>query len=480
MGKILVCGALGYIGQRLVTRLVDEGNARVRLLIRDARLVPEKLLQQVDVIEGDLLDQRVLMRAAEGIDVAYYPVRFIGMGKGFEEMSLTFSERFREACIDSGVRRIVYFGIHGGSDSRSTLVRSMVKTGDILSAHPEKIQTVWLKAGSIVSAGSVLFDMLKSLIMKAPVILVPRWMLTKIQPNSIADVVELLTRARELDVAGNIVIDLTSGEVSLEDMLKVTADVLGVKRSFVRIPASLPRVSSLFLMLFTPLSYGLASTIVQALSPADSESVSTPGLPPECFFPHFSATPLRRIIEVAIQDIEHELVASRWTDNLTWLSYTFSEDEVVRAVFRDVKTVDFGDLPAGKVFRSVKSIGGKRGWFTFDLLWQIRGVMDKLMGGFGTSVGRRVEIDLRIGDMLDVWRVVDLVDGKRILLEAQMVVFGKAWLEFRIDGRTLTQTAYHLPSGILGRLYWYSMLPFHAFIFKDMIESIVKRARQLE
>jgi len=480
MGKILVCGALGYMGQRLVERLVEEGTVRVRLLIRDARRVPEKLRQQVEVMEGDLLDQRVLMRAAESMDVAYYPVRFIGMEKGFEELSMEFAERFREACTNSGVRRIVYFGAHGGSDSCSTLVRGMARTGDILSAHPEKVQTVWLKAGVIVSAGSVLFDMLRSLVLKAPVILAPRWMMTKTRPNSIADAVELLTRAGELDVAGNIVIDLGAGEVSLEDMLKVTADVLEVKRGFVHIPASLPRLSSLYLMLFTPLSYRLASTIVQALGSADSDSGTAAGMPPEPFFPHFSPTPLRRIIEEAFSDLEHGRVTSRWTDSLTGLSCNFSEDEVARAVFRDIKSVDFGDLPAGSIFRSVKSIGGRKGWFSFDLLWQIRGLMDKLMGGFGTSVGRRIETDLRIGDMLDVWLVVDLVEDKRLLLEAQMVVFGKAWLEFRIDGRTLTQTAYHLPSGILGRLYWYSMLPFHAFIFKDMIESIVKRARQLE
>ena len=179
-------------------------------------------------------------------------------------------------------------------------------------------------------------------------------------------------------------------------------------------------------------------------------------------------------------DVVHQRVPDRWTDSLIDVSYTFSEDDVDHAVYRDVKTVDFGNLPAGRIFSAVKSVGGKRGWFTFDVLWQIRGLMDKFMGGFGTSVGRRVESDLRIGDMLDVWRVVDLIEDKRLLLEAQMKVFGKAWLEFRIDNRTLTQTAYHVPSGVLGRLYWYSMLPFHAFIFRDMIESIVRRAEQME
>ena len=190
--------------------------------------------------------------------------------------------------------------------------------------------------------------------------------------------------------------------------------------------------------------------------------------------------PFATAIARTIAAIENEQVFSRWTDSLPGISFADDEQDLVKSVFQDIKTMDFGTIPPHRIFHAVKSIGGRQGWFSFDLLWQIRGILDKLIGGFGTSVGRRVESDLRVGDLLDVWKVVDLQENRRLLLEAQMKVFGKAWLEFRIEGKTLIQTAYHYPRGLMGRLYWYSMLPFHAFIFRDMIESIVSRAREME
>jgi uncharacterized protein YbjT (DUF2867 family) len=472
--NILVCGALLYTGQRLVARLLDERTGPVRLLVRDARRLPEQLRQHTEVIEGDLLDPQVLRQAAHGMDVAYYPVRPLGTHRGFENLSMAFAERFREACIERGVRRIVYFGVEGVRDSSSSLLRDMASTGEILSARPGEIQTVWLKAGAVIGSGSLFFEMLRHLVRNAPVIFSPRWMRRGAKPASIEDAVEFLSGARSLSAGGNVIIDIGAEGVSLEDMLSVTAAVMGVKRAIVHVPFTLPRLSSLYLMLLTPLSYRLASAVVQALDAAGAEE------PPASHFHHASLTLLKQIIEKAMEDVVYQRVPDRWTDSLVDVSYAFSEDDLDRAVYRDVKTVDFGNVPAGRIFSAVKSVGGRRGWFTFDVLWQIRGLMDKFMGGFGTSVGRRVETDLRIGDMLDVWRVVDLIEDKRLLLEAQMEVFGKAWLEFRIDNRTLTQTAYHVPSGVLGRLYWCSMLPFHAFIFRDMIESIVRRAEQME
>jgi uncharacterized protein YbjT (DUF2867 family) len=478
--NILVCGAPGYIGQRLVARLIADGTARVRLLLRDVRRLPAELRQQAEVVEGDLLNPRVLRQAAHGMDVAYYPVRLVGTDRGFEKLSMVFAERFREACIESGVRRIVYFGIQGVRDSASSLLRGMAGTGQVLSASPEKIQTVRLQAGAVIGSGSLFFELLRSLVRKAPVILAPRWTKIRTRPISVEDAVEFLSRARALSIRGNVTIDVGSEAMSLEDMLRATADVMEIRRVFLHVPLTLPRLSSLYLMLYTPLSYRLASTVVHALRSAGSDAATAAEERSASLFPDASVAPFKQIIEEALRDVEHERVPSRWTDSLVDVSYTFSEDEVTGAVYRDVKTIDFGDLPARRIFRAVKSIGGSRGWFTFDILWQMRGLMDKLMGGLGTSVGRRVGTDLRIGDMLDVWRVVDLVEDRRLLLEAQMKVFGKAWLEFRIDNRTLTQTAYHLPVGIMGRLYWYSMLPFHAFIFRDMIESIVRRAEQME
>jgi hypothetical protein len=182
-------------------------------------------------------------------------------------------------------------------------------------------------------------------------------------------------------------------------------------------------------------------------------------------------------MEKAFAATDADDVESRWTDSLAGIPYRTSETEMRRARYRDVRQQDYGDMPRDQVFRSVLSLGGEKGWFAFDILWRMRGFMDKLLGGFGTSLGRRSPTELRIGDMLDVWRVVDLIENERLLLEAQMEVFGKAWLEFNLQGTTLIQTAYYEPHGALGTLYWYAMLPFHSFIFPNMAESIIRRAQ---
>jgi hypothetical protein len=196
-------------------------------------------------------------------------------------------------------------------------------------------------------------------------------------------------------------------------------------------------------------------------------------------FPEVAPVPFDVAVARAVETIEQEEVVSRWTDSIGTVSRSNPDEEISRSVFRDVRREGFGDIPPRRIFRAVKSIGGGHGWFRFDLLWRIRGLADKLAGGFGTSVGRRTEGNLRVGDILDVWKVIDLREDRRLLLEAHMKVAGKAWLEFRIDGNTLVQTAYHYPKGLLGRMYWYSMVPFHAFIFRDMIRSIIREAGRM-
>ena len=317
-----------------------------------------------EVIEGDPLDPQVLRQAALGMDVAYYPVRPVGMDRGFERLSMAFAERFREACIERGVRRIVYFGVQGVTDSSSSLLRGMGGPGRILSARPGKIETVWLKAGAVIGSGSLFFEMLRQLVQKVPVILSPRWMRRGARPVSIEDAVEFLCGARLLSAGGNVVIDIGAEAVSLEDMLSVTADVMGLKRAIVHVPFTLTRLSSLYLMLLTPLSYRLALTVVQALGATGSEAAADADGSSASYFPHASVTPFKQIVEKAMGDVVHQRVSSRWTDSLVDVSYTFSEDDMDRAVYRDVKTIDFENLPAGRIYSAVKSVGGRRGWFT--------------------------------------------------------------------------------------------------------------------
>jgi hypothetical protein len=262
-------------------------------------------------------------------------------------------------------------------------------------------------------------------------------------------------------------------------MLSETARIMGLRRVFLPIPIGAKRLSPVVLMLLTPFSARLAAKFLQVL---DMVGRTRGGMPMETarsLFPEVTPAPFHVAMARTIEALENEEVISRWTDSIGTASRSNPEEEISRSVYRDVRRESFGKIPPQKIFRAVKSIGGDQGWFRFDLLWRIRGLVDKLAGGFGDSVGRRTESNLRVGDILDVWRVIELRENRRLLLEAQMKVAGKAWLEFRIEGDTLVQTAYHYPKGLLGRLYWYSMLPFHAFIFPDMIRSIIRQAGRM-
>ncbi len=476
--NVLLIGPTGYIGRRLKERLLEEKDVNLRLLIKDIRRVSEATRQNVEIVEGDLFHEEDLKKAVTGIDIAYYPIRFFWADGEFDELQKIFAENFRDACIRAGVKKIIYLGVLGARDTGDTLFRNMIETGEVLSALPDKIRTIRLRTGFVVGSGSSLFEVLRNLVQKVPVIFTPRWMEAKLVPLGIADTLEYLTQARNLEGTGNLIIDLGAEVISFSDMLKETLKVVGLKRIFIPLPFAAHRLFSFLLMLVTPFSYKLSFLFIQALI---SRSVFPADLKKDMaqhYFPDISPLTFQEASKRALNAIERDRVISRWTDSLAGISYADTEDEISRAVYRDIRKMDFGTVPPEKIFRAVTSIGGKQGWFTFDILWKMRGLMDKLSGGFGASMGKRVESELRIGDMLDVWKVVDLRENDRLLLEAQMKVAGKAWLEFTIDGTTLIQTAYHLPKGLLGRLYWYSMLPFHFFIFRDMIESIVKRAKE--
>ena len=474
--NVLLTAPTGYIGRRLTVKLLEEKDVHLRLFVDDIRRVGEASLQNVEIVEGDVFNAEDLRRAVTGIETAYYPIRLFWAGAEFDESQKIFAEKFRDACIRAGVKKIIYLGVLGSDNTGDNLLRNMIETGEVLSALPDNIRTIWLRAGFVVGSGSSLFEVLRNLVQKVPVIFTPRWMEAKLAPVGIADTLEYLTKARNLEGQDSVVIDLGAEVISFRDMLKVTLKVMGLKRVFIPLPFTAHRLFSFLLMMVTPFSYKLSFLFIQTLK---SRSVLPAGMDRDKarrYFPGISPLTFQGALERALNAIERNQVISRWTDSLAGISYADPEDEISRAVYRDIRTMDFGSLPPEKIFRAITSIGGRQGWFTFDILWKMRGLIDKLTGGFGTALGKRVESELRIGDMLDVWKVVDLRDNKRLLLEAQMKVAGKAWLEFTIEGTTLVQTAYHLPKGLFGRLYWYAMLPFHFFIFRDMIESIVKRA----
>jgi hypothetical protein len=356
----------------------------------------------------------------------------------------------------------------------------MVDIGEVLSACPDRIRTVWFRAGLILGSGSLLFEALRNLAQKMPVLPTPRWMEPEFTVIGVRDVLEYLIHAIHVPLDRSVEVEIGLEPRSFRDMLSETARVMGLRRVFLPLPIEAKRLSPVALMLLTPFSARLATLFLQVLDTVGKTRGGMSAETARSLFPEVSPAPFHVAVARAIEAIEHEEVISRWTDSIGTVSRSNPDEEISRSVFRDIRRESFGEIPPQKIFRAVKSIGGDQGWFRFDLLWRIRGLMDKLAGGFGDSVGRRTESNLRVGDILDVWRVIDLRENQRLLLEAHMKVAGKAWLEFRIEGNTLVQTAYHFPKGLLGRLYWYSMLPFHAFIFPDMIRSIIRQAGRME
>jgi len=476
--SVLLPGPTSYLGRRLLLRLLKRPDLHLRVLVMDRRGLGDLAAAIPEIVEGNPADPGVLEKAVEGIHVAFCPVRFVSADPAFEALSRIFPERFRDACIAAGVRRIVYLGPLGRNVAGNASLAQMFQTGEVLSERADRIQAIWFRAGFILGSGSLLFEALRNLVQKLPVLPTPRWMEARVSAIGVRDVLDYLVRAIHLPIEGSVEVEIGLEPRSFRALLSDTASAMGLRRLFLPVPFRATRFSPVVLMLLTPFSTRLAGLFIEMVETLDTTAGEVSDETARRLFPEIQPASFEVAMRRVIQAIEQEQVVSRWTDSMGTLPDANVEQEMSRSVFRDVRRERFEPIPPERVFRAVTSIGGKRGWFSFDLLWRLRGLMDKLGGGFGGSVGRRTESDLRVGDVLDVWRVIDLQPDRRLLLAAHMNTFGKAWLEFRLEGDELIQTAYHYPKGLMGRLYWYSMLPFHAFIFPDMIRSILRQARQ--
>ncbi len=474
--NVLLAGPTSYLGRRLLLRLLGRPDVHLRVLVTNRRSLGDVAATIPDIVEGNPSDPEVLRRAAEEMDVAFYPVGFVATDPEFEELSRVFPALYRDACIAAGVRRIVHLGPASRSADGNESLAGLLGVGETLSACPDRIESVWFRAGLLLGSGSLLFEALHNIVQKLPVLLTPRWMEAKFAAIGVRDVLDYLIHAIHVPLDGSVEVEIGFEPRSFRAMLADTASAMGLPRIFVPVPLRAKRISPVLLMLLTPFSIRLARLLLDMVGTLGEAGGDISTETARRLFPAVEPAPFGVAMARVIEAIEQEQVVSRWTDSIGMISRSNVDEEMSRSVFRDIRREGFGTIPPEKIFRAVTSIGGKHGWFSFDLLWRIRGLMDKLAGGFGNSVGRRTEADLRVGDVLDVWRVIDLQENRRLLLAAQMNTFGKAWLEFRIEGNTLIQTAYHYPKGLMGRLYWYSMLPFHAFIFPDMIRSIIREA----
>lgn len=472
--RVLLTGANGYIGRRLKHALLQKEDISIRLMVRNPDSLSSVAKERCEIVKADVMAPETLDAALKDIDIAYYLIHGLTHAN-FRDLDRQSAQNFLDACIRQKVKKIIYLGGLGDKQTGSEHLLSRIETGEVLSSAPQSVQCIWFRAGVIIGSGSASFEIIRNLVQKLPVMITPKWVSTLITPIGVDDVIRYLVAALELQEGENRIIDLGEEAMSYGDLMLRVAAGMGLKRYLIPVNLLTPKLSSYWLVLFTPVPYGVASSLIEGLK---SEVVTTNTLRHELFdiAPHT----LEEAVQHAIKEIESNQVISRWSDSGAGSAQADSGDTIANAIFMDRRIVDFGDTPAHDVYRSFCMIGGESGWFGYDWLWKIRGVIDKLFGGAGINRGRRDSHHLRIGDSVDFWKVVDLVEDERLLLFAQMKLPGKAWLEFKIHDHTLIQSAYFYPDGLLGRLYWYSLIPIHYLIFGNMASSILKRADEIK
>jgi uncharacterized protein YbjT (DUF2867 family) len=481
MASVLVTGPTGYIGGRLVPELLAAGH-RVRCLARNpGKLADAPWVDDVEVVEGDVTDGTALERALHGVEVAYYLVHSMGGSGAFDEVDRRAATTMSAAATRAGIRRLVYLGGLGrdGDPLLSRHLRSRHEVGRLLATGG--VPVTELRAAVIIGSGSASFEMLRYLVEVLPVMVAPRWVDSRCQPIAIRDVLTWLVAAAADDDEGHRVVEIGGPDVlTYREMLQVYAEVAGLARRLVlRVPFLTPRLSSLWVGLVTPLPSSLARPLVDSLV-NDVVVTRRPDPPTPVAVP----ISFRQAVELALQRSASLQVMTRWSDaslpgrspadplptDPDWAGGSLLVDEQ-RAT---------SPAPPEALYATVAAIGGDRGWLVTPWLWQLRGWVDKLVGGVGMRRGRRHPSELGVGDAVDFWRVEAVDPPTLVRLRAEMRLPGEAWLEWRIgpaeDGSTLEQRAIFVPRGLWGRAYWYALLPFHALIFGRLARRLAAGA----
>lgn len=469
--KILLTGATGYIAQRLLPVLLDQGH-HVICSVRDAaRFNKSKFAHQhqIEVIEADLLEPKSLLAFPKDIDAAYYLVHSMSAGGAFDSSEEESARNFVKAIDQTNARQIIYLSGIINDEKLSKHLLSRKKVEEVLGSASVPLTT--LRAGIIVGSGSASFEIIRDLVEKLPVMVAPKWLLTKCQPIAIRNVIQFLSSVLLKSFSFGKHYDIYGPDIlTYHEMLMQFAKVRGLKRYILMVPVMTPRLSSYWLYFVTSTSYALAKNLVDSMK---VDVVATPnGLAEEL---HIDLIPYNQAVSIAFDKIDQNLVLSSWSDAMGGAYTKTMVKEQLRVpefgVFTDKKSLKTADAEqaADRIF----AIGGRSGWYYADWLWSFRGFLDKLFGGVGLHRGRKHNTLVAPGDSLDFWRVIYANrEEKRLLLYAEMKLPGEAWLEFKVEGDTVKQTATFRPLGIAGRLYWYAVLPFHYFIFNGMIKKI--------
>lgn len=471
---VLLTGASGYVGGRLLRALEARGET-VRCIARRPEYLIPRVSPETEVVKGDVLDRQSLAPAMEGVDAAFYMVHSMGSTGDFEEQDRTGAEHFAAVAASAGVRRIIYLGGLGHGEDLSPHLRSRQEVGRIL--RESGVATVEFRASIVIGSGSLSFEMVRTLVNRLPVMITPRWVRTAAQPIAIEDLIAYLVAALDVQLDGSEVFEIGGADrVSYGGIMQEYARQRGLKRLTIPVPVLSPWLSARWLGLVTPLYARVGRKMLDSVrNPTVVEN--------ERALEVFTVRPrgIAEAVERALRSEDHVIAETRWSDALSskgstrsWAGTRFLSRIV------DSRTRHVGRAPA-EAFAPIRRIGGEVGWYYGDWLWQIRGFLDLLVGGVGTRRGRRDPEDARPGDTIDFWRVETMEPDRRLRLQAEMKLPGRAWLEFEVtpDGNdsVIRQTAVFDPVGLLGLAYWYALYPVHAFVFRGMLDGIARAAQ---
>lgn len=474
--KILLTGVTGYIAQRLLPVLLESGH-EVVCCVRDKNRFKKYAAPNILITEADFLNKESLQHIPNDIDLAYYLIHSMSTQRGdFGSMEKICATNFRNRIEETNAKQVIYLSGISNAEELSKHLSSRKNVESILSSKKYSLTT--LKAGIIVGSGSASFEIIRDLVEKLPFMITPRWLKTKCQPIAIRNVIEFLVGVIGKTETYNQSYDIGGPDIlTYKEMLLRFADIRGLKRRIVIVPVMTPRISSYWLYFVTSTSYALAKNLVNSMK---VEVICKPNNLSEKL--GIKLIDYDTSIKLAFDKIEQNQVLSSWKDAQT--SEIFKEgfskfvEVPTNGCYTDVRSLKLRDSAASldRIWR----IGGKTGWYYGTFLWELRGFLDQVFGGVGMRRGRKSDTELNTGDALDFWRVMIANQReKRLLLYAEMKLPGEAWLEFKIDkDDVLTQTATFRPIGILGRLYWYSVLPIHGLVFRGMLNRIASPKAQ--
>ena len=474
---VLVTGATGYIGGRLVGRLLNAGY-RVRTVVRDSsRLQSHPWAGHVEVVEGDVLQRDTLPAAMAGVDAAYYLIHSMREGADFQYRDLLAAHNFGVAAQQARLQRIIYLGGLGEpDDSLSQHLSSRHQVGAVL--RDSGVPVTEFRAAIIVGSGGISFEMLRHLTERLPVLFCPRLISTRVQPIGLRNVLQYLVAALDLPASGSQIIEIGGADVmTYAELFAEYAAIRGLRRRIIIVPILPPRFFAHLVHFLTPIPLSIARPLIDGLC----NEVIVQNDAALRLFPDIEPMTFRVTVMRALMRLNSHQVETAWSDALV-----SSQGNAPHGVLTSHEGLNLEHrerviaAPAAVVFRNFTGLGGDRGWLYCNWVWRLRGIIDRMIGGVGFRRGRRNKDELRVGEALDFWRVEDIVKDRLLLLRAEMKVPGRAWLQFEVepidDGKCrLIQTAFFAPKGLFGLVYWYALYPIHGLIFSGLIRKLAQR-----